>query len=112
MIWGVCGVKLCKNVQFTKRAILYPVKEENCSCGHSDVSLVTLFLRRSFNAPSIFCRIVSVICILFVARFLSMAGSDLGCQLRFISLFIIRSQLVLCSNRQSHHQVPVLFLCK
>ena len=95
-----------------KRAIPYPVKEENCSCGHSDVFLLTLFLRRPFKAPSISFRIVSVKFILFVARFLNMAGSDLGCQLRFISLFIIRSQLVLCSNRQSHRQVPVLSLCK
>ena len=94
-----------------KMSNILPVKEENCSCGHSDVFLLTLFLRRSFKAPSISFRIVSVKCIWFVARFLSMAGSDLGCQLRFISLFIIRSQLVLCSNRQSHHQVPVLSLC-
>jgi hypothetical protein len=111
MIWGVCGVKLCKNVQFTKKSNPLSVKEENCSCGHSDVFLLTLLLRRSFKAPFISFRMVSVKCIWFVARFLSMAGSDLGCQLRFISLFIIRSQLVLCSNRQSHHQVPVLSLC-
>ena len=94
-----------------KMSNILPVKEENCSCVHSDVFLLTLFLRRSFKAPSISFRIVSVKCIWFVARFLSIAGSDLGCQLRFISFFIIRSQLVLCSNRQSHHQVPELSLC-
>jgi hypothetical protein len=92
-----------------KRAIPYPVKKENCSGNQRE--MFTLLLRKSVNGPFISLRIVSVKLSRLLARFLSMDGSDLGCQLRFISLFIIRSQLVLCSNRQSHHQVPVLSLC-
>ena len=96
MIWGVCGVKLCKNVLFKKKSNILPIKEENCSLSHSDMFLLYLVLRRSFNAPFRSLRIVSVIGL--VASFLRRAGSDLGCQLRFISLFIIHPPVILCNS--------------
>ena len=109
MIWGVCGVKLCKNVQFTKGAILYPVKEENCSGNQCE--MFTLLLRKSVNGPFISFRIVSVKLTRLLARFLSMADSRSGCQLRFISMFIVLPTVIVGNNCRPLFQMLSLSHC-
>ncbi len=109
MIWGVCGVKFCKNVQFTKRAILYPVKEENCSGNQRE--MFTLLLRKSVNGPFISLRIVSVKLTRLLAKFFRMVASKSGCQLRFISLFIVLPPVVVGNNCRPLFQMPSLSHC-
>ena len=109
MIWGVCGVKLCKNVQFTKKSNPLSFKEENCSGDQCE--MFTFFLRKSVNGPFISFRIVSVKLSRLLARFLSMADSKLGCQLRFISLFIVLLPVIVGNNCRHLFQMLSLSHC-
>jgi len=109
MIWGVCGVKLCKNVQFTKKSNFLSVREENCSGNQCE--MFTLLLRKSVNGPFISFRIVSVKLTRLLARFLSMADSRSGCQLRFISLFIVLLPVIVGNNCRHLFQMLSLSHC-
>ena len=109
MIWGVCGVKLCKNVQFTKKSNPLSVREENCSGNQRE--MFTLLLRKSVNGPFISLRMVSVKLTRLLARFFRMVASKSGCQLCFISLFIVLPPVIVGNNCRPLFQMPSLSRC-
>ena len=109
MIWGVCGVKLCKNVQFTKKSNPLSHKVENCS--GDQCNMFILLLSRSVNGPFISFRMVSAKLTRLLASFFCMADSKSGCQLRFISLFIVLLPVIVGNNCRPLFQMLSLSGC-